>query len=426
MWESLATTQRQDRVLHGAAKLLNLIAGLVLLPIWLIGQRLRDPLQGLLARLDTDPRPLPVPPPRERSMDALMAELGRLPSRLAHSRWGDVRKGLADVSSFVLAQHREAANLGYAYPHQFVEQVFEGADGETIAATVALHETPRPGLVLAHGLFSSRRFDYVRQIAVRAYYEWGFNVAALDLRSFGLTNLTTRAPSTVGWKEGEDVIACARYLKGHGATSVGALGISLGGSAVLGAAHPEEATEAVDGGILAISPPADPRAMAERLTLKTRRRRRDPAWLSFRAMLTSRVREARWPLDTEGFRDPVERVFAPFYEVSPDELWSRAAAVNHIARARVPVLVLHPEDDWLIPVREARRLAEAAGGNDLVRVWILPGGSHGAIDAVDRDWAYAVYRGFFERWARYAERDGAPAAAGPRELVYSPTSAGQS
>ena len=37
-------------------------------------------------------------------------------------------------------------------------------------------------------------------------------------------------------------------------------------------------------------------------------------------------------------------------------------------------------------------LAEAAAGNDLVRVWILPGGGHGALDAVDRDWTYAVYR----------------------------------
>ena len=40
--------------------------------------------------------------------------------------------------------------------------------------------------------------DYVRQIAVRAYYDWGFNVVALDLRSFGLTNLTSQAPTTVG------------------------------------------------------------------------------------------------------------------------------------------------------------------------------------------------------------------------------------
>ena len=46
-----------------------------------------------------------------------------------------VRKGLADISTFVLAQQREAANLGYAYPAQFSDHVFQGADGEHIAAT---------------------------------------------------------------------------------------------------------------------------------------------------------------------------------------------------------------------------------------------------------------------------------------------------
>ena len=94
---------------------------------------------------------------------------------------------------------------------------------------------PDPALIVVHGLFTSSRFDYVRQIAVRAFYEWGFNVAALDLRSFGMTELTSPAPSTAGWKEGLDILALAAYMKELGSTSVGALGISLGGSSVLNA-----------------------------------------------------------------------------------------------------------------------------------------------------------------------------------------------
>ena len=74
---------------------------------------------------------------------------------------------------------------------------------------------------------------------MRAFYEWGFNVAVLDLRSFGLTELiTSSAPSTGGWKEGLDLIALGRYMKELGSTSVGALGISLGGSSVLNASDP--------------------------------------------------------------------------------------------------------------------------------------------------------------------------------------------
>lgn len=407
MWESVGSTQRQDRILHGSAKALNLAVGSVALPAWLIGQRLRDPFRKVLQRLDPESADLPVAQPRERTMDALMADLESIPHGLHHSDAAMIRKGLADMSTFVLAQQREAANLGYAYPSQFRDHVFEGADGEHIAASIGLHDGGRrPGLIVVHGLFSSRRFDYVRDIAVRAFFEWGFNVAAVDLRSFGLTNLTSQAPTSTGWKEGEDILACGRYMKELGSTTVGALGISLGGSSVLGACHPDGADEALDGGILAVSPPSDPRAMAKRLSRKVPRT--DPAYAlneGFWAMLRSRIRQSGWE-DVHDFVDPLEKISAPYYEVTPDELWHRAAAREHIADAKVPVLVLHPEDDEVIPVEQARELAAAARGNDLVRVWILPGGGHGAIDAIDRTWFYAVLRGFFERWAGYEAATG--------------------
>jgi pimeloyl-ACP methyl ester carboxylesterase len=147
--------------------------------------------------------------------------------------------------------------------------------------------------------------------------------------------------------------------------------------------------------------------MARRLS--RRLPRSHPAYAinrGFWAMLTSRIREARWE-GIEDFVDPLELVSAPYYGVDPEELWRRASAKEQIAAARVPVLVLHPEDDQVIPVEHARMLDEAAKDNELVRVWVLPGGGHGAIDAVDRQWFYAVVRGFFERWAGYGGRDDA-------------------
>jgi uncharacterized protein len=415
MWESVGSTRRQDRILHGSAKALNLAVGSVALPGWLIGQRLRDPFRKALARLDPEPAELPVAQPRERTMDALMADLASIPHGLHHSDAAMIRKGLADMSTFVLAQQREAANLGYAYPSQFSDHVFEGADGEHIAASMGLHEgVRRPGLIVAHGLFSSRRFDYVREIAVRAFFEWGFNVAAVDLRSFGLTGLMNEAPSSAGWKEGQDLIEVARQLKQLGCTSVGTLGISLGASSVLGASHAQGAAQQLDGGILAVSPPADVGKASERLsrTLPLKH----PSYLlnyGFRAMLLSRVRGARWPDDVRGLDQALDQVSAAYYDLSPDEVRRRASAVNNIAGAQVPVLVLHPKDDHIIPVAHAEMLREAASANELVHVWILEGGGHGALDAVDKDWTYGVYRTFFERWARYADRDDG-------EMVYSP------
>jgi len=39
MWEGLARTERQDRVLHGTAKAANVVVGSAALPLWLIGQK---------------------------------------------------------------------------------------------------------------------------------------------------------------------------------------------------------------------------------------------------------------------------------------------------------------------------------------------------------------------------------------------------
>jgi predicted alpha/beta-fold hydrolase len=415
MWESLGNSRRQDRVLHGAAKLFNVLIGIVAIPAWLFVQKVTGPIRRLLVdRSRRQVLDLAVPETRERSMDALWKDLQAIPSKLHHVRSAELRKGLADLTPFIFSQHREIANIGYAYPAQFTDSVFEGADGVPIAGTVATHEAGgRPGLIVVHGLFSSRRFDYVREVAVTAFYEWGFNVAAIDLRSFGLTELMTPAPSTAGWKEGSDIVAVARALKNQGSTTVGAWGISLGGSAVLNASFADGAAEALDGGIIAVSAPADPQVVGARLSRTVPFTH--PAYLlnrAFRAMLTSRIRGNRWPSQIEKLTDVIDHHSAPYYELSADEIWERAAAKNGIAGAQVPLLILHPEDDMIIKVEEAEKLARAAAGNDNVRVWTLPGGMHGGLDAVDRDWTYAVYRTFFERWADY----GRPK---PSELVYS-------
>jgi len=421
MWEGLARTQRQDRALHGAAKLVNVLLGIVLMPLWLIGQLIGGRLRSLLTALERrGRRPLPVPPERERTMDALMADLQVIPNHLRHSDLAELRRGFADISNFVVAQHREGAVIGYRYPGQFQDHIVPGADGERIAATIALQEAARPSLIVVHGLFTNSRFDYVRQIAVRAFYEWGFNVAALDLRSFGMTELTSAAPSTAGWKEGLDIVALARYMKELGGTSIGALGISLGGSSVLNAADLEETPTLLDGGILAVSPPAVPKLAWERLSEPVPRGHpRYPIHKAFQAALISRVRSGRWPPEAEDMLHVMAHVSAPYYGVDAEEIWTEARGIDHVAGAKVPLLVLHPEDDGIVKVEHARMLAEAAKDNDLVRVWILPAGSHGLLDAADPRWTNAVYRTFFERWATYAERAVPQANGRGPELVYS-------
>ena len=145
-------------------------------------------------------------------------------------------------------------------------------------------------------------------------------------------------------------------------------------------------------------------------------------------MLVSRVRSGRWPQEAEAAEsmvDVLDLIAEPYYEL-PRRARSgeRAAAVDRVAEAGVPLLVLHPEDDLIVKVDAG---ADARGGGraatTLVRVWILPAGAHGILEAIDSTFTYNVYRGFFERWARYAERRGLPAGAGP-EVVYSASETG--
>jgi predicted alpha/beta-fold hydrolase len=421
MWEGLARTERQDRVLHAGAKLANVIVGIILLPLFIVGQLVGGRVRDFLASLERrGQRPRPVPPERERTMDALMQDLRAIPNHLRHSDVAELRRGFADLSNFVIAQNREGAVIGYRYPGQFKDHIVPGADGERIAASIGLQEAARPGLIVVHGLFTSSRFDYVRQIAVRAFYEWGFNIAALDLRSFGMTELTSPAPTTGGWKEGLDILTLARYLKELGSTSVGTIGISLGGSAVLNACNYAETETDLDGGILAVSPPAVPKQVWERLSEPVPRTHpRYPLHRAFEMALVSRVRSGRWPPEAENMLEAMEVVTAPYYGLSADEVWARSRGLDRIADARVPLLILHPEDDPIIKVEQARMFADAAKDNDLVRVWTLTTGSHGLLEAADPRWTHAVYRTFFERWATYAERTVAPSTEQAADLVYS-------
>jgi dipeptidyl aminopeptidase/acylaminoacyl peptidase len=115
----------------------------------------------------------------------------------------------------------------------------------------------------------------------------------------------------------------------------------------------------------------------------------------------------------------MEHVSAPYYRVDAEEIWTKARGLDHARNAKVPLLVLHPEDDRIVKVEHARMLQEATQDNDLVRVWILRAGSHGLLEAADPAWTHAVYRTFFERWATYAERTPLQTNGGSPELVYS-------
>ena len=210
-----------------------------------------------------------------------------------------------------------------------------------------------------------------------------------------------------------------------GATSVGLLGISLGGSSVLNASHLDGAGELLDGGILAVSPPAVPEQVWARLSEPVSRRHpRYPLHRAFKAALISRVRSGRWPPEAEDMERVMEYVSAPYYGVSAEEIWRRANGRDHVPEAKVPLLVLHPEDDQIVKVEQARIL-ERGGGRQRPGPRLDPAG-RSARPARGRRPGLDPRRlpGLLRALGAYAERPVELADGASAEVVYSAAETG--
>lgn len=252
---------------------------------------------------------------------------------------------------------------------------------------------PGPGVVLVHGRESAR--DRTLPMA-RFLHAAGFHCLTFDVRGHG-----DNPPETLplsGGEFGRDAAAAFATLMARPEVTVGAIsGHSMGGiGAILAAAADPRVA-----GLVATSTPADP----YRLTRQTFRLAQLPipdpiayplAWLTTRVYLRPR-----------GHRVP---------DVS---------ATAAIARYRGPILLVHGDEDAVVPVTHLERLATAAraarAGDpaaEPVETMIVAGGQH--------SWLYEVpaYRSAVARLLTMAcsgpldpDEAAAIAAATPSERI---------
>lgn len=309
----------------------------------------------------------------------------------------------ADIVPSTLDGHPHLANRFFRCPAPFCPVTFESLDGTPISAEVASRDDrDRPGLVIVHGTFGASDQAIYGRPAILAFEEWGFNVAVVNLRGWGRSAALSDTPMSGGWREAEDVLAAAKYLLEHTrTTTVGAIGYSLGGATVLLAAAHERAPELLASGVFSESGftnahdvlhivEGHPRVLSRRFI---------GHWL-FR--IGFRVKFRALKLGASGIIDYFEKVAAPYYGLTVDELYDRNSAVRHVADIRVPALQLHAVDDWIVRVGHAEALrAEAARtGNRLVGVCIRERGAHCAFARVAREWRDGLVRRFFEATSR--------------------------
>lgn len=356
--------------------------------------------------------------PEERDMPGLARALREVPFKGPSANAAGYARGAA-MNSFLLFMNaaRATSAIMYPYPEQFENVVIESFDGTPISTAVGIHgDRPRPAIVMSHGFMGSKNDHYIIDTALRAYSEWGFNVLGIDLRNFGRSQSLCHSPTTAGWRESEDLLAAARYLSGRPeVTTVGVTGFSMGaGSTMIAAARTDEFPY-LTGGAIAWNGYADARRMVEYIS--TRPPLSDPflpVYLAFRLMHRIRREDMKEYIDdpellayldggfkSADFASYIEKIAAPHYGVGAGEFYEKASPARYVADVKVPLLVVHAEDDMICLPSEMDEVMEAASGNPNVQLVMLPAGNHCMFRYLDKEWYDTIMRDFFTYWATW-------------------------
>jgi pimeloyl-ACP methyl ester carboxylesterase len=348
------------------------------------------------------------------------------------------------------------------YPHPFRRVAIRSFDGTRIAGWLALQPSRRPGVVLVPGLFSSKDDTAQRKKALKIWRRWNYNVLTIDMRGFGQSQLEPSTPgwkeaedvlaavrflssfnpvskvAVVGESMGATAALLAAAQEGvweeeRLKTEGGPSGQMEPGDLPGEKGRQEESriekempaareaptdgpqergevgTQFVPGGrpqgyssagkrlisaVFAVSPFAEARPAVAHLD-------RVPPRSVFFQHSVHRIFRRLLQATTDGrhtsFLAYMEDA-AAHYGVSVEELYARSDLTRVISHIRCPSLILHAEDDDLVPLAHADRLSRLVENREDVAVWILGWGRHVEFDILDHRWYWRVKSRFFGQW----------------------------
>jgi len=236
----------------------------------------------------------------------------------------------------------------------------------------------RPTLLLVHGLEGSAEAGYMLGTADKALSE-GWNVARLNLRNCGGTEELTTTLYHSGLTA--DVEAALRWLRAEGCPRVALCGFSLGGNVALKLAGEYGAAASSLHAVVAVSAAVDLAAAAARLEKPENYvyQRFFLHGLTRRVARKGRILPERYDerrlRGLRSVREFDERFTAPAFGFrNASDYYERASARSLLAAIRVPTLLLHAEDDPIVPMTE--RVRAAAMENPAIRVVTTRRGGH--------------------------------------------------
>jgi len=339
-------------------------------------------------------------------------------------------QGLVDIAPMHFDTGTILRGRFYRYPRHFHEALIPVMEGTPISAVLGLHHAKlrRPGLLIVHGLFNSKRQDQVRPLAIKAFYEWGFNVCAIDLRGFGRSAESVSVPTGAGGIEAGDVMDVVRYLrKFPHFTSIGLLGFSLGAGTVIKVAACPDAPALIDGGVFAISPPINFEATLNRFEDLPEDHEYLMTYYFFQSLMQRMLNSAeimRWArkkLKAEGgdpdiytFRSYLRNLVAWGYlgrgykpTSNPDDLLASLLKLTSpkrdLARIKVPTFILHSKDDPITPItsEEIAYMKQVSQESPLLHCHITERGGHTAFQTLDSQWYFEILRKYFTYWGKW-------------------------
>ena len=269
-----------------------------------------------------------------------------------------------------------------------------------LAGLLAVHDQTHPYVILLPGTFDGRDGLYVRDTALLCYRH-GYNVLVIEMRNHGQS---IEHWISIGWKEGRDVLAAAKWLKMKGGDriageqlSVAVIGFSLGAWYGIRAAYDASVTSQehlLNGGVIAFNPPVN---IKETLLDWNRKEfrgceltLRSQVFKQFDSYLRKRIKElgkeTEFKATGETFDVYVE-LAANAQQLSREEVYQRAVLSPEqiTEKVRVPIVVYHAEDDPLVDVKHSQNLKRAIEMNDsgYIKVIIKKKGGHIALHEVE-------------------------------------------
>ena len=260
---------------------------------------------------------------------------------------------------------------------------FPAADSTTLRGWfVPADQASSVAVVTVHGGGSDRR-DFLRMVP--AFHEAGYPVLLFDCRETGISDGTGRGIS-FGVREHEDVLSAVAYLKTkRGAARVAVVGTSVGAVSSIIAAARSPAIDAV----VAEAPGASldtwvPHMLRSRIAgiLSDLYADRGVAHLEWITRIEPPDWWITWVVSMLRWRVGATAEFEPI------------SIVDRIAPR--PLLLLHGDEDLLVPVDISRRLFERA--KEPKEIWIVPGGGHTTLyNLRPEQWRFRVI-GFLTRY----------------------------